>query len=73
MQKAVQDFDSFIQYVIEFSYLTEKVISQILLQQNQHLQNIYEPGHEKTCLMSYAKNKGASAQSDQRLCCSLPR
>ena len=38
----------------------------------------YEPDHEKMCLMSYANNKGAdqpahSAQSDQRLCCSLLR
>ena len=41
----------------------------------------FEPGHEKMCLMSYVNNKGAdqpahpracaSAQSDQRLCCSL--
>ena len=36
---------------------------------------VYEPGHEKMCLMSYANNKGADqpAQSDQRLCCSLLR
>ena len=37
------------------------------------------PGHAKTCLMSYANNKGAdqpfafaqSGASDQHLCCSL--
>ena len=39
---------------------------------------IFELGHEKMCLMSYANNKRrrsacASAQSDQRLCCSLFR
>ena len=35
--------------------------------------HVYEPGHEKMCLMSYAKNNGADqpAQSDQRLCYSL--
>ena len=66
MQMAVQDFDSFIQYVIEFSYLIEKVILQILLHQNQHLQNIFEPGHEKTCLMSYANNKCADQPAHPR-------
>ena len=30
----------------------------------------YEPRHEKTCLCRMRKTK---AQSDQRLCCSLPR
>ena len=30
---------------------------------------LFEPGHGKMCLMSYANNKGA----DQRLCCSLLR
>ena len=36
-------------------------------------QIVFEPGHEKMCLMSYANNKGADqpARSDQRLCCSL--
>ena len=36
---------------------------------------LYEPGHEKMCVMPYANNKGADqpAQSDQCLCCSLPR
>ena len=40
-----------------------------------YLHLLYEPGHEKMCLMSYANNKGADqpAQSDQRLCCSLLR
>ena len=31
------------------------------------------PGHAKTCLMPYANNKGASAQSDQHFCCNLLR
>ena len=41
---------------------------------------IYKHGacHEKTCLMTYANNKGTdqpaqSELSDQRLCCSLSR
>ena len=36
---------------------------------------LFEPGHAKMCLMSYANNKGADqpAQSDQHLCCSLLR
>ena len=36
---------------------------------------LFEPGHGKMCLMSYANNKGADqpAQSAQRLCCSLLR
>ena len=38
---------------------------------------LYRPGHAKTCPMSYANNKGADQrahpQSDQHLCCSLPR
>ena len=37
----------------------------------------YEPRHEKTCLCNMRTTKAraacASAQSDQRLCCSLPR
>ena len=35
--------------------------------------NPCEPGYEKMCLIPYVNNKGASAQSDQCLCCSLPR
>ena len=42
-------------------------------EKERYYNSIVESGHEKTCLMLYANNKGASAQSDQRLCCSLPR
>ena len=28
--------------------------------------NIYEPGHEKMCLMSYANNKGADQSAHVR-------
>ena len=30
------------------------------------IQNVYEPGHEKLCLMSYANNKGADQPAHQR-------
>ena len=40
----------------------------------QHYDNLKNgPGHAKTCLMSYANNKGADQQSDQHLYCSLLR
>ena len=34
---------------------------------------LYEPRHEKICFTIYEQQACASAQSDQRLCYSLPR
>ena len=44
------------------SPLTSLVIGAPQMPLQQYVLNVFEPGHEKTCLMPYANNKGADQQ-----------
>ena len=44
------------------SPLTSVVVGAPQMALQQYVLNVFEPGHEKTCLMPYANNKGADQQ-----------